>query len=176
MGWCTEISNVIHFNRETYNSQYDVQDAIEEEESIIKNSREELLMYAMAHPTDLIIKDCEGRDFDVVGSVKNQVANSLEAYEDSLINRYKLQTLLDHWELRSGDFVKSDFYYKCTADSILFKKDKVYEVNKNEHYDKKDYPYVIRVRGSFIRLSQDELNNNFIESTYDEWYHTPINY
>ena len=55
MGWQTDVITQLVFNKETYNSQYEILDEIRENEKIIQNITEELSVMTTSRPEDLLI-------------------------------------------------------------------------------------------------------------------------
>lgn len=103
MGWQTDVLTQVVFSKETYNSIYEVEDAIDEEDSLIKNLNEDLLTLAVSRPADWLINN---PDMDLL-SLKNDVRGKLELLEESIISRYKLRCLKENFDLRDGDFIKN---------------------------------------------------------------------
>ena len=64
MGWQTDVITQLVFNKETYNSQYEILDEIRENEKIIQNITEELSVMTTSRPEDLLIHN---EDMDLLG-------------------------------------------------------------------------------------------------------------
>lgn len=94
MGWQTDLFCNITFNKETYNSKYEVLNRIDE----LKESIE----YAKNHIRDLVMmtepnKFCpEG--YDTLSWLRNEVRDLMEIIEESSVELYKLDMLIENWD------------------------------------------------------------------------------
>ena len=94
MGWSTELFCNITFNKETYNSKYDVQQKIEDLEKMIqicKDNIRDLIM--MTEPN----KFCP-ENYDAYIWVSNEYRDNIDLLEEYNVELYKLNLLLDNWE------------------------------------------------------------------------------
>lgn len=130
MGWATYLTTRITYNRKTYNSIYDVQNDLDDTNKLIEYLEQKLRKYViMTEPAKWFnTKDIEGDNlFD---TINNNVDNIIEELEESYIERYKLNLLIEQWDnchdketglgkeepddwhwdtsFISGDFVKTD--------------------------------------------------------------------
>ena len=103
MGWQTDVITQLVFNKETYNSQYEILDEIRENEKIVQNITEELSVMTTSRPEDLLIHN---EDMDLLG-LQREVKNKLELFEECVIDKYKLECLRENFDLRDGDFVEN---------------------------------------------------------------------
>ena len=95
MSWGTELFCNISFNRETFNSRYEVEDKISELDKCIETCKSEIRdMALMTEPSKFMDKD---NNFTPYYFVTQSVKNNLELLEEYIIERYKLITLLDNW-------------------------------------------------------------------------------
>lgn len=104
MGWQTDVLTQIVFNKETYNSVYEVENSIDEENTLITNLKEDLLALAVSRPSDWLINN---EDMDL-SSLKNDTKGKLELLEECIIKVYELECLKKNFDLRDGDFIKND--------------------------------------------------------------------
>lgn len=127
MGWSTELFCNITYNRETFNSKYEVKDRIEEIEQYLKISEGRLRDFSMMTEPQ---KFCP-ENYDPLIWIRNEVQDAIDEIEEYSIELYKLNLLLENWDnchneeglaieppegitwktpFLSGDFVKTD---KC---------------------------------------------------------------
>lgn len=104
MGWQTDVLTQIVFNKETYNSVYEVENSIDEENTLITNLKEDLLALAVSRPSDWLINN---EDMDL-SSLKNDAKGKLELLEECIIKVYELECLKKNFDLRDGDFIKNN--------------------------------------------------------------------
>ena len=104
MGWQTDVLTQIVFNKETYNSVYEVENSIDEENTLITNLKEDLLALAVSRPSDWLINN---EDMDL-SSLKNDAKGKLELLEECIIKVQELECLKKNFDLRDGDFIKND--------------------------------------------------------------------
>lgn len=122
MGWTTDLFCNITFHKETYNSKYEVESEIEELSHSIKDNEEYLKKLVFITEPNKFFPD------DTFYSIDSAVKDTLEILQEDYIKKYKLELLLDNWEMchtedglaidppddmgydtayLSGDFVKS---------------------------------------------------------------------
>lgn len=96
MSWSTELFCNLSFNRETFNSKFEVEDKIKELDKCINTCKKELRdMALMTEPSKFMGKEDESDPYLFVTS---KVEDSLELLEEYTIERYKLCVLLENWE------------------------------------------------------------------------------
>lgn len=96
MSWSTELFCNLSFNRETFNSKFEVQDKIKELDENINTCKRELRdMALMTEPSKFMDKEDWSDPYFFVTS---KVEDSLELLEEYTIERYKLHVLLNNWE------------------------------------------------------------------------------
>ena len=125
MGWSTELFCNISFNKETFNSKYEVQDRIEEFETYLQNAKDHLRdLLMMTEPS----KFCP-ENYDPLIWMHNEFKDAIDSIEEYTVELYKLGLLLDNWDachnseglaispidgiswetaFLDGDFVKTD--------------------------------------------------------------------
>ena len=103
MGWQTDVITQLVFNRETYNSPYDILNDKRANEEKIHEITEELSIMATSRPEDLLLHN---EDMDLF-SLHRQVKDKLEVLEECIIDNYKLECLKENFDLRDGDFIKN---------------------------------------------------------------------
>jgi uncharacterized protein YlzI (FlbEa/FlbD family) len=93
MGWGTTFKADIYLNRQSYQNKLQVEAAIDEQEEEIENCTKQLLMYAMAVPSDIIPPDWKE---DAVMFVKEKVSevieNMMEAKQSLVDPNHYLET------------------------------------------------------------------------------------
>ena len=94
MGWSTELFCNITFNRETFNTKYEVQDRIEEFEAYLQNTKD--------HLKDLLMMTEPGKfcpeNYDPLIWMRNEYQDSIDLIEEYSIELYKLNILLSNWD------------------------------------------------------------------------------
>lgn len=103
MGWQTDVITQLVFNKETYNSIYEIEEEIESNNKCIQNIKDELYVMAIARPEDLLIHN---EEMDLLGLQRN-VKDKLDLLEECIIDNYKLELLKENFDLRDGDFIKN---------------------------------------------------------------------
>lgn len=103
MGWQTDVITQLVFNKETYNSIYEIEEEIESNNKCIQNIKDELYVMAIARPEDLLIHN---EEMDLLG-LQRDVKDKLDLLEECIINNYKLELLKENFDLRDGDFIKN---------------------------------------------------------------------
>ena len=171
MGWGIYCTNNLYFHKPSFNNKYGVTEEIEECDRNIENAKQSLLVMAASEPKNLIEKDCEGRDFSIVESINIAVNRALKELEENIINKYKYSILNENWHFTSGDFIDQEKYYKYIKESnIVFEKDSIYPANLyKEDYNNKQKYAILLPSYEFISLNQEQINNNFIEVTKEEY-------
>ena len=171
MGWGIYCTNNLYFHKPSFNNKYGVTEEIEECDRNIENAKQSLLVMAASEPKNLIEKDCEGRDFSIVESINIAVNRALKELEENIINKYKYSILNENWHFTSGDFISQEKYYKYIKESnIIFEKDSIYPANLYQEDYRNEQKYAILLPSyEFISLNQEQINNNFIEVTKEEY-------
>ena len=171
MGWGIYCTNNLYFHKPSFNNKYGVTEEIEECDRNIENAKQSLLVMAASEPKNLIEKDCEGRDFSIVESINIAVNRALKELEENIINKYKYSILNENWHFTSGDFIDQEKYYKYIKESnIIFEKDSIYPANLYQEDYCNEQKYAILLPSyEFISLNQEQINNNFIEVTKEEY-------
>ena len=136
MGWQTDVLTQIVFNKENYNSVYEVENSIDEENTLITNLKEDLLALAVSRPSDWLINN---EDMDL-SSLKNDAKGKLELLEECIIKVYELECLKKNFDLRDGDFinnkkVRHNIKQWLLDNYILEKEDLNMDINDEENDD-----------------------------------------
>ena len=136
MGWQTDVLTQIVFNKENYNSVYEVENSIDEENTLITNLKEDLLALAVSRPSDWLINN---EDMDL-SSLKNDAKGKLELLEECIIKVYELECLKKNFDLRDGDFinnkkVRHNIKQWLIDNYILEKEDLNMDINDEEKDD-----------------------------------------
>ena len=136
MGWQTDVLTQIVFNKENYNSVYEVENSIDEENTLITNLKEDLLALAVSRPSDWLINN---EDMDL-SSLKHDAKGKLELLEECIIKVYELECLKKNFDLRDGDFinnkkVRHNIKQWLIDNYILEKEDLNMDINDEEKDD-----------------------------------------
>lgn len=140
MGWQTDVIAQLVFNKETYNSYYQVDDEINQNKRTIQNIIEELSVMATARPEDLLIHN---EDMDLMG-LQREVKDKIEILGECIIENYKLECLKENFDLRDGDFIENPKRKEAVKNWLI----------NNFILEPKD----------FSNIDVDNNNNNTIES------------
>lgn len=138
MGWATYLTTDIKFNRQTYNSLYEVEEAIDEVREQIKFVKENLLMIAAT--TDM--KSLCENDEDPIYATRSRVNDLLESYEEATIDLYKLELLKEAW---------ADSHEPSTG--LAIDRKVILDGEETGHYNYLKHPLV---SGDFIKSTHDE--------------------
>lgn len=171
MGWGIYCNNDLYFHKPNFSNKYDVDGEIDDCKKAIDSCKQQLLIIAASDPKNLIEKDCEDNELSLVESIKITVNRVLVDLEENIINEYRYSILQENWHFTSGDFVNHDKYYKYTGETnIVFIKDTIYPVNlyKDGYPEKQKYA-VLLPSWEYITLNQEQIDNNFIEVTKEEY-------
>lgn len=132
MGWSTELFCNISFNRESFNSKYEVEDRIDLLHKQIDTCKSELKKLAyITEPEKWYNKE----DYDCPESyIDDKLLSNLDLLQELIIEEYKLELLLNNWDnchdenglaidspdgidwntaFLEGDFVRTVKYPKC---------------------------------------------------------------
>jgi hypothetical protein len=93
MGFGTFVPTKLHFSHVTYNDRRDVEDKMDDNNTIIENFKRSMAL--LIGP--VAIKQ--------LNEICNRLDDMFEAYDDAVIDNYKLEKLLENWDERDGDFV-----------------------------------------------------------------------
>lgn len=97
MGWSTNLFCNIEFNRKTYNSKYEVEADLEQVNNIINICLTDLRDLAiMTEPEKFY--DEEKYD-NALCFISEHFDSAIESLEEAYIDRYKLELLLDKWDV-----------------------------------------------------------------------------
>lgn len=100
MGWGTSFKADIYLNRQNYDNKLQVESAIEEQQEEIENCTKQLLMYAMAVPSDIIPADWKE---DAVMFVKSKVSEVIEMMLEAHRTLVDLQYYLEVYDEDKGE-------------------------------------------------------------------------
>lgn len=96
MGWQTDLFCNLTFNRETFNSLYEVENRIEELSRYISDLKEALSNLAMMTEPSKMLSLEKGEN--PMGRINVMVKDILTDLEDYYIERWKLEILKDRWK------------------------------------------------------------------------------
>lgn len=95
MGWSSELFCNIHFNKQTYNNKYEVESQLEDLNNWINTCKEKLRDLAiMTEPRKYCDEETQNPYYFVINEFKDCIDN----LEEALIEKYKLELLLENWE------------------------------------------------------------------------------
>lgn len=96
MGWGTSYITEHYFSKETYNHLYEVEQAIEEDSSILKNIEQQLTSLAIMTEPSKIIPQEEGCDYLTV--IPTMVLELLDEYKHTHWHKTLLEQLKGEWD------------------------------------------------------------------------------
>lgn len=96
MSWGTSYITEHYFSKETYNALYEVEQAIEEEGSLLKQLENQLTSLAVMTEPSKIIPTEEECDYSVV--IPQMVNNILYEYQHTCIHKALLEHLKEEWD------------------------------------------------------------------------------
>ena len=142
MGWSTDALIEVSFNRQTFNSKWDVENYIEDKEREIETAKKTIRQLAfMTEPK----KFCE-EDADPAWWIQNQIDDAIETIEDNSYLIGIARRVLDGWNYShhengmayefNGQFLEQqrvwgDFVKTCDKDGKS--SDHNYDQQENEH-------------------------------------------
>lgn len=96
MGWSTSLFCNVEFNRETYNSLYEVQDKLDEVNKGIKSCESTLRdLVVCQNPSIFVDKDSQDSPY---WTMIRTFEENMELLEEYYIEKYKLLLLIDNWD------------------------------------------------------------------------------
>lgn len=104
MSWGTTFEAEVFLSRESYDSIYQVESAIEEVRDDIKKARERILMYAAGGCNGVSHNDSDGAPINPIEALYNELNAWLELYDDYNLRLYKLLLLKDDWNEQEKKF------------------------------------------------------------------------
>ena len=96
MSWSTELFCNISYNRETFNSKYEVEDKLNTVNKYINDCKKELRDLAIMTEPNKFFND--NPDSDPYNQITINFEDTIELLEEYYIEKYKLLLLLDNWE------------------------------------------------------------------------------
>lgn len=94
MGWSTELFCNITFNRDTFNTKFEVQNKIDETKTYLQNAKD--------HLRDLLMMTEPGKfcpeNYDPLIWMRNEFQDSMDLIEEYSVELYKLNLLLSNWD------------------------------------------------------------------------------
>lgn len=136
MGWSTNLFCNIEFNRKTYNSRYEVEADLEDVNKIINICTTNLRDLAIMTEPDKFYNE---KEYDnALCFISNLFDGNIETLEEAYINKYKLELLLDKWDVSHN---KEGFAI-----------DKPKEIEWDTAY----------VNGDFVNTESNKNNNRFL--------------
>lgn len=94
MGWSSELFCNVSFNKEAFNSKYEVANRIEENELSIRYAEERIKNLVMITEPKKFIDE----EYDPISYLSNECKEELEIIKDYAIENYKLSLLLENWD------------------------------------------------------------------------------
>lgn len=96
MSWSTELFCNISYNRETFNSKYEVKDKLNTVNKYINDCKKTLRDLAIMTEPNKFFND--NPDLDPYNQITINFEDTIELLEEYYIEKYKLLLLLDNWE------------------------------------------------------------------------------
>ena len=96
MSWSTELFCNISYNRETFNSKYEVEDKLNTVNKYINDCKKVLRDLAIMTEPNKFFND--NPDSDLYNQITINFEDTIELLEEYYIEKYKLLLLLDNWE------------------------------------------------------------------------------
>ena len=120
MSWETDLYTAISFDRQTYNTRGEVDEALGQVRGRIASIREKLMQYAlMTEPGKLIQRECLEEGQSYLDYIASDVRDALDEYEGLADDEYALSILSARWD----DCHKANGYPKpVPADLLNFDK------------------------------------------------------
>lgn len=95
MGWGTEFKCDVYFNKQTFNSEFELKDKIKELEEQSKNCREQILMFCAASPKDLTSEDWKDDSIRFVHFEVTRLIEELSQISGELMKLYLAEENFD---------------------------------------------------------------------------------
>lgn len=109
MGWGTYCNAELYFSRETFNSKYEVEEELKDVRNNMKRIEQQIAMLCAGNAKDLLnCKDCENYPMDAVDVLTTKLNELKEWYQESVVDEYRLELLLENWDTRHGDYIEND--------------------------------------------------------------------
>lgn len=109
MGWGTYCNVELYFSKETYNDKYEVEQELEDVRNNMKRIEQQIAMLCAGNAKDLLnCKDCENYPMDAVDVLTTKLNELKEWYQESVVDKYRLELLLDNWDTRHGDYIENN--------------------------------------------------------------------
>lgn len=96
MAWSTELFCNISYNRETFNSKYEVEDKLETVNKCIDGCKKTLRDLALMTEPNKFFND--DPDSNTYYQITKEVEDNMELLDEYYTERYKLSLLLENWE------------------------------------------------------------------------------
>lgn len=95
MSWSTELFCNIHFNRDTFNFKYQVENKIDQVTEEIRTCEDDLKTLGfMTEPNKFFDKG----DGDIANQLSVRIEENLELLQEYYVQKYKLELLLENWD------------------------------------------------------------------------------
>lgn len=109
MGWGTYCNAELYFSKETYNDKYEVEEELKDVRNNMKRIEQQIAMLCAGNAKDLLnCKDCENYPMDAVDVLATKLNELKEWYQESVVDEYRLELLLENWDTRHGDYIEKD--------------------------------------------------------------------
>ena len=96
MGWSTELFCNITFNKETFNFNYDVENKIDDLNHLINFIKDRIKSFVIMTEPNKMLGEEERKD--PLFYLSNTLKEDLEELEDYIIEKWKLEMLLENWD------------------------------------------------------------------------------
>lgn len=96
MGWSTDLFCNITFNKETFNFKYDVESKIDDLNNLINFIKDRIKSFVIMTEPNKMLGEEERKD--PLFYLSNTLKEYLEELEDCIIEKWKLEMLLENWD------------------------------------------------------------------------------
>ena len=175
MGWGTYLRTDIYFNRETFNSKYQVEDELAKTRKSICDIKVAILQLATMTEPEKFFKPEPGEEYPefYIDSVNKRMSYLIEELEKMTVEEYTLSLLLDEWN-RTHD--PSTGYAYDAPESEKEGKSYVFGdfIETNSDNDKRGRiedtlnPFISEHETGEDKASSDELKRKFLATEYPD--------
>ena len=109
MGYGTYCKTELYFSHKTYNHIDEVLEDLEDTKQSIAMLETKFAMYAASEPRKaLACKDCGDVEMNPVDVLYRELIDLKDWYNELIIEKWKLEMLLENFDTRTGDFIDED--------------------------------------------------------------------
>ena len=101
MGWETNVITQIVFNKDTYDSIYEVEEEIDFCNRRIQEIGNKLMIYSTSRPEDILLNKKE----DTIENIQEDVRDMIYLLQEYFVKRYALEALKNNFKCVDGDYI-----------------------------------------------------------------------